>query len=673
MKTIKITDRKIPKEYEFQKRPAQRSNQDLKYSSSSSSFYVSKIMNQNKIKNQSLINESLPNLKKNIQKIFSNEDEKEKIFQFLIKKNRDKSTNESKDVKKVLETSENKPFKHFDPKKVKSPDYNEHYTSNPIQSRNKDSARSCIHIGNINNTKDTYTKNTYKYSGVSGLYPEDKPLNQNEIYKGNNFYHNTNNNICTNLITNNSNNSILERNKRRNKVEHIAIYNTFNNTFNNFRIPKNKDDKNISDKSMDNNNNYYCYRNSSNKTENNNLENNPYKDYMRNTNTFGINKKILENSNKKNQNQIDINYYSENKQKDDNNNNIKKNYYFKRTKNDLFKAQKTDNFPTQKTSIINNNKNYYYIHKKPKYKKILFRKNIITDDSNVEINNINEKNGDNQVYEKKNYYDIYGNRDRDIRTYTLENIQKSPTHINNNEKMNKTIDNDVDNKSIKLKTIKINIDKNTNKKISNSPISFRFNKYYMKNTFNNNNNNNSNYANMNNYYNSRSNKRIYEKRDTFHRSPRQSIINKYLDNNTKDINIPNNDKRMSNPFNNIINNNTNNNDNNNMISNKLVFNNEEEIIDFIKRKYNKRNVGDIFSRNEYGNNNVVDEIKNSGGKYSRMSTEEGNLIKLRNEELSSEITQLKNDNKKYKKELNDMKTKFNDLSKQINTIKDNRK
>jgi hypothetical protein len=243
-------------------------------------------------------------------------------------------------------------------------------------------------------------------------------------------------------------------------------------------------------------------------------------------------------------------------------------------------------------------------------------------------------------------------------------------NINNNEKMNKTVDdNDVDNKSMKLKTIKINIDKNKNNRFSNSPISFRFNKYYLKNAINN--NNNFNYTNTNNFYNSRSNKRIYEKRDTFQRSPRQSIINKYLENNTKDINIPNNGKRMSNPINNIINNN--NNINNNMINNKLVFNNEEEIIDFIKRKYNKRNVGDILNRNEYGNNNVVDETKNSGGKYSRMSTEEGNLIKLRNEELSSEITQLKNDNKKYKKELNDMKTKFNDLSKQINTIKDNRK
>ena len=670
MKTMKITDRKMPKEYEFQKKQAQRSNQDLKYSSSQSSFYVSKIMNQNKIKNQSLINESLPNLKKNIQKIFSNEDEKEKIFQFLIKKNRDKSTNESKDVKQALETSENKPFRQFDPKKVKSPSYNDHYASNPIQNKNKDLTRSCIHIGKINKPKDTYTKNTYKCSDVSGLYPEDAPLNQNEIYKDNNFYHYTNNNICTNLITNNSNNSILDRNKEHNKVEHIAIYNTFNNTFNNFRIPKNKDDKNINNKSIDNNNNYYCYRNSSNKTENNTLENNPYKDYMRNSNLFGINKKILENSNKKNQ--IDISY-SDNKKKDDNNKNIKKNYYFKRAKNDLFKAQKTDNFPTKKNSIINNSftnntKSYFYIHKKPKYKKIISRRNIITDDSNIEINNINEKNGDNQVYEKKiNYYDIYGNKD--IRTNTLENIQKTPMNINNNEKMNKTVDNDVDNKSMKLKTIKINIDKNKNNRFSNSPISFRFNKYCLKNAINN--NNNSNYTNMNNFYNSRSNKRIYEKRDTFQRSPRQSIINKYLENNTKDINIPNNGKRMSNPINNIINNN--NNINNNMINNKLVFNNEEEIIDFIKRKYNKRNVDDILNRNEYGNNNVVDETKNSGGKYSRMSTEEGNLIKLRNEELSSEITQLKNDNKKYKKELNDMKTKFNDLSKQINTIKDNRK
>ena len=701
-----MNERKIPKESEFQKSHTITSSQDLKGSSSQSNFYVSKIMKQNKIKNESLINESLPNLKKSIQNIFSNEDEKEKIFQFLIKKNKDRSTNVSKDVKNNLKTPDNRSFRNFELKKIKSPSYYDYYPSNANNNNNKDMTKSCYNLGGNNNTKETHTKIIYNYSGISGLYPEDDTLNQNEKNNANNFYHNTNNSTFTNLLANNNIVNVNgNRNKAKNKVEHIAIYNTYNNTFNSFRMQKNKDDKNDNNnnnnnKSLDNKKNYYYFRRSFNNKENNSLEKNPYKDYMKNSNLFGMKKKITENYTKKSV--IDI---SDSDKKKDENSRNKKILYLKRDKNDIIRVQKNDNLAAKKNSIsinnsfinINNSKKNYYIHKNPRYKKIIPKKVNTTDDSNTNIkeevnNNENNDNNvdNNKIYEKRrNYFDIYGNKD--IRVNTLESIKKSPMNIKNNEKMmNKTIDNDMELKSTKLKIIKVNIDKNINKKFLNSPPSIRFNKY----PDNNNNNYYSTNTNPNinintNLISSNSNKKIYEKRDPFQRSPKQRFNKKlYLNNNNTTNDIFNRNKRISNAENNnnnIINNNNiyNNNNNYNMIRNKLVFNNEEEIIEFIKKKYNKRNVDEIFNRNNNNNNNnhqhqhgnkvVNDEESNTdrGRRYGNvMSTEEGNKIKLKNEELSSEITQLKNDNKKYKKELIDMKTKYNDLNKQMNTIKE---
>ena len=688
-----MNERKIPKESEFQKSHTITSSQDLKGSSSQSNFYVSKIMKQNKIKNESLINESLPNLKKSIQNIFSNEDEKEKIFQFLIKKNKDRSANVSKEMKNNLKTPENRSFRNFELKKIKSPSYYDYYPSN-ANNNNKDMTKSCNNLGGNNNTKETHTKIIYNYSGISGLYPEDDTLNQNKKNNVNNFYHNTNNNTFTNLL---SNNNIVNvngnRNKAKNKVEHIAIYNTYNNTFNSFRMQKNKDDKNDNNnnnKSLDNKKNYYYFRRSFNNKENNSLEKNPYKDYMKNSNLFGMKKKISENYTKKSV--IDI---SDSDKKKDENSHNKKILYLKRDKNDIIRVQKNDNLAAKKNSIsinnsfINNNKRNYYIHKNLRYKKIIPKKVITPDDSNTNINaevnnnnnnennENNDNNGDNKVYEKRrNYFDIYGNKD--IRVNTLESIKKSPMNIKNNEKMNKTVDNDIDLKSTKLKIIKVNIDKNINKKFLNSPLSIRFNKYPTNNNYNSINTN----PNINtNLISSISNKKIYEKREPFQRSPKQRFNkNLHLNNNNTNNDIFNKNKRLSNAENNnnnIINNNIYNN-NYNMIRNKLVFNNEEEIIEFIKKKYNKRNVDEIFNRNNnnnhhYDNKVVNDEESNTdrGRRYGNvMTTEEGNKIKLKNEELSSEITQLKNDNKKYKKELIDMKTKYNDLNKQMNTIKE---
>ena len=112
-------------------------------------------------------------------------------------------------------------------------------------------------------------------------------------------------------------------------------------------------------------------------------------------------------------------------------------------------------------------------------------------------------------------------------------------------------------------------------------------------------------------------------------------------------------------------------DNNNSIRKKIVFNDDDEIIEYIKKKYKKRNVDEILNKENIYDS--LDEPKRERDKYNRlMTTEEGNKIKLKNEELSTEIKQLIFENKQYKKELNDMKNKFNSLSKEVKIIKENK-
>ena len=68
---------------------------------------------------------------------------------------------------------------------------------------------------------------------------------------------------------------------------------------------------------------------------------------------------------------------------------------------------------------------------------------------------------------------------------------------------------------------------------------------------------------------------------------------------------------------------------------------------------------------------INDYQKENNKKYfGLMTTEEGNKIKQKNEQLSSKIKYLINENKIYKKELNEMKNKFNDLSREIINIKE---
>ena len=647
----------IEKNNETPKVHIKTASQDLSNSSNHSNIYLTKLINQNILKNESLINDSLPNLKKNIQNIFANEEKKEKAFRYLIQKNKDCNKN-SRDTKKAIKTPEIKPYRKIEmqTKRIISPYNNKNFYSFKPVVTNYNITKSFADLREPNYIRKNYINNTiYRYSVNTQKYiSEDEPFNQNDFYKGNQFRQNDNNTYTD--ILNNNNNMNINRN-RGNKFEHISIYNTYNNTFNNYRMQKNdKVKKNVVNQTYD-----YVNLNNLRNTLNDksSLEKNPYKDYMKSSNLSNIKKKILDN-NKENI-IIDIsdneNYI---KEKD-----IKKNNYVKRVKNERIKVQKNENLIMKKNPTKMNdstisrkpNNNYYYIHKNLGPKILYQKKNdknrlnqnlntIKIEDNNSSIeekksynifnntyrkeNNNSNSNSNNKTYEKrKNYYDIYGHKD--IQVHTIDNKKK---YENENK-------NDDDKKiGINVNTIKVNIDKNILKNYSNSPLSNRYNKYFIDN--------------RNKLINK--NKKIYEKRETIQRSPKQNY--EQLDNYKNKAQTSVFAKNDINPLN---------------AKNKYVFNDEEEIIEYIKKKYNKRNVEEIINRGNTNNNkNLVYKPKNENKYMGLMTTEEVKKIKQKNEELSSQIKNLKFENKQYKKELNDMKNKFNDLSKEIDNIKENK-
>ena len=567
-------------------------SQDLSNSSNHSNIYVAKLINQNSIKNESLINDSLPNLKKNIQNIFANEEKKEKAFRYLIQKNKDRSTN-SRDTKKAIKTPEIKPYRKIEmqTKRIISPYNNKNfYSFKPIVT-NYDMTKSCADLREPNYIRQNYINNTiYRYSVNSQKYiSEDEPFNQNDFYKENQFWQNDNN-TYTNIINNNRNMNV-NRN-RGNKFEHISIYNTYNNTFNNYRMQKkDKVKKNIVNQTYD-----YGYlnnlKNTLNKNDKSSIEQNPYKDYMKSSNLSNIKKKILDNNNNKNI-IIDISDNENNiKDKD-----IKKNNYVKRVKNERIKVQKNENLFKKNPTKMNDstisakpNNSYYYIHKNLGHK-ILYQKktekNSLNPNSNTikiednyskkEENNINNpsntdrkenNNINNKIYEKrKNYYDIYGHKD--IQVNTLDNKQKYENKNDDDKKI-----------AINVNTIKVNIDKNILKDYCNSPLSNRYNKYFIDN--------------RNKLINKNKNKKTYEKRETIQRSPNPNYINQQFDN------YKNKDQISVDAKTDI---------NTNNLKKKYVFNDEEEIIEYIKKKYNKRNVEEIINRGNTNNNNIIYEPK----------------------------------------------------------------
>ena len=613
------------------------SSQDI--SNPHRNIFISKLIKNNPgVENESLIKDSLPNIKKSIQNIFSSEDRKEKAFQYLIKKSKEKTINNTLDLKKSIDSYLNTPQnRNLRKNRVIAP-YNNKKLNPKTLINSYDISKSNIDIRPSKMEKKDDVKSSYRYSGSVKFISEDEPLNQNDIYKENNFYQ-SNFSIFSNLTTNKHNNK--NKNNKNEDKSHSYTYN--NSPTSNLKKKKNINNQNLTYDYLKN----YSLRNSINNS--NYLDINPYKEYLKTTNITNIKKSIIKKDIEKsinNSNIISNNNDNNNENKDIyDSKNIKNNYYI----NDNFynkkiKYVKKSNLYAQNdeksnnnnyvkkspiksnNSVINNNSNKkFYIHKKLGYKesgqKNLF-KNSVNSYSRNSRNNNNIENNDLKK-QNKVYYNTYFSKD--IRLNTLQNKKRIPRIYRRENIYN---GNDLSQE----KTVEINIDKN--QKIQK--LTTLFNSVKINKT-----NKDDELLKRNN------NKKIYTKRNT-HQRPSRNIY----ENNT--------DFLSENNFNNDI----------NKSKNKIIFNDEEEILSYIKRKYNKRKMEEIYDREDNGMV-VNDSEKGNEKKYpGMMTTEEGDKIKQKNEELSTEIKQLKNENRLYKKELNDIKNKFNDLSKEIISIKE---
>lgn len=662
-KIRKVNEQQVPKPHHIK-----NASSDLSNAQAHPNFFLSKLISQNpKIKNESLIKDSLPNLKVSIQNIFANDEKKEKAFQYLIKKSKDKSLNNSSDVKNILSNSVKNEVKRFNPQKVISPYMDKKFKAKPIITP-YDISKSNLDIHPIkkeNNEKKEDIKNNYRYSGSDKFISEDEPLDQNDIYKENNFWQN-NSSIFSSLTSN------MNKNKNKgNKYSHIPISKiqggSLTNLKNNLRFKK----VNEPNKTYDNMNNYSLRNNLSQKDINISLNKNPYKDYLKVSNMINIKKSILNkdianiviniSDSEKNKNEDQIvndkrstniqnNFYTNNKFYD------KKNKYVKRLRNEnMDKEQDSDilNYikksPIKNNRIINNRINHnFYVYQNPGYK-TLNQKKIFKENPNVNPsikysninanvnkteNNVAREKGNN--YYPKNYNNIY--RLSDLSSSTLECKSSYPKLISKKYQQ-KDIYNG--NNLTQVSTGQLNIDTNLKKEYYNSPFSIpKFNNpnpnYYTNATYNNNNNN---------YY-----KKVYQKRNTYLRSPNEE---RFMGNANESVpNFNNKKKEMNN--------------NVNINQKKFIFNDESEIIDYLRKRYNKRNVEEILDRVDNGM--PMEDIERERRKRL-LTTEEGNKIRQKNEELSTEIKQLIHENKLYKKELNDIKNKFDDLSKEITIIK----
>jgi hypothetical protein len=141
---------------------------------------------------------------------------------------------------------------------------------------------------------------------------------------------------------------------------------------------------------------------------------------------------------------------------------------------------------------------------------------------------------------------------------------------------------------------------------------------------------------------------------SFKNNENNIVSNEYENNNINKFNI--NNLTLCNQVNINL--------NENKINDKLIFNNKEEIIEYIKKIYNNEKIKDIFLLEDKSKKEIENRL------LGLMSLEEGNKIKEKNEELLNENSKLKYENKQYKKELIDIRNQFNELSKEIIIIKE---
>ena len=104
---MKLTKTKETKQIKYKKiLHSKNASEDLNGLTNTKNYFLSKLINSNtninKIKTNNAINEDLPNLKSNIQSIFSNDDKKQRAIQYLIKIRKDRNSSPSTDFKKIL-------------------------------------------------------------------------------------------------------------------------------------------------------------------------------------------------------------------------------------------------------------------------------------------------------------------------------------------------------------------------------------------------------------------------------------------------------------------------------------------------------------------------------------------------------------------------------------------
>ena len=252
----KIKDNKIQKVYHLKNTSEDINNYNK--ISNNKNYLVSKFLNQsNKIKNENITTENLPNLKMNIQNIFSNDDNRKKAIQYLIKIRKDKSISPPMGYRRVLTSEDNIKFKENKKDITIGPYCNNNYnckynynqrvikpniTSNNLSQRNIDinsKEKEKIIDRYINNNNKTFVHYNNNCLSYNDYINNSNNINQKNNYLSistntySNFYNqfkNQSNNISLNINNNNSNktyNNIISNN---NPINNYDNYNNYNNS-----------------------------------------------------------------------------------------------------------------------------------------------------------------------------------------------------------------------------------------------------------------------------------------------------------------------------------------------------------------------------------------------------------------------------------------------------------
>ena len=449
---------KMMKEYKFKKiNHIKNASEDFNNSSNSQNFFISKFLNHNNtIKNEMLTEENLPNLKTNIQNIFSNEDTKQRALQYLIKIRKDRNSSPSTDFNKILtsETSREKRInKQEKGKEIKVSPFN-----NINEINNKNIKKQVINSYNLNQKKSEINPKVHHRINKTSINFNDyifeelpvNIINKEKKYKYNNYIQ------LNNINYNNKNHS----------PQAINNY-SFNNIFNNkAQININQNDLNKKYDSLLNikNNKLNNYESTINSPT---IKNNPFENYMKNYNIFKIRNKILSLQNNKNE-KISIN-----------NNNINKSFFINNKPNPIYtKINIKNNHPERNNLNTNSN-----IVKRYKYKDYILPKKSIYKIGNNKIQ-INKTNYD--LEKTKKIFDDSRGMFKKFNNNNLSKINSIQIDIiGKRNKLNRRIDNNSNSKFNKEKLIiNGNIKFNINNDAKNK---FKFNndeeiiEYFKKN------------------------------------------------------------------------------------------------------------------------------------------------------------------------------------------------